>query len=80
VGSDEALVPGVDGQGQPAVHLELLVDVLEVDLEGMFLLRRLPPYHPNIQKRLTKSPKIYIRDTGLLHSLAGLDRPEALES
>jgi hypothetical protein len=40
----------------------------------------LAPYHPNIQKRLTKSPKIYIRDTGLLHSLAGLDRPEALES
>jgi uncharacterized protein len=49
-------------------------------LEGMFLLRRLPPYHTNIRKRLTKSPKLYLRDTGLLHTLAGLDRPEALES
>lgn len=49
-------------------------------LEGMFLLRRLPPYHTNIQKRLTKSPKVYVRDTGLLHALAGLDRPEALDS
>jgi hypothetical protein len=49
-------------------------------LEGMCLLRRLPPYHTNIRKRLTKSPKVYVSDTGLLHALAGLDRPEALES
>lgn len=49
-------------------------------LEGVFFLRRLPPYHANIQKRLTKSPKIYIRDTGLLHFLAGLRRPDELET
>jgi predicted AAA+ superfamily ATPase len=39
-----------------------------------------PPYHTNIRKSLTKSPKVYVRDTGLLHALAALDRPEALES
>jgi predicted AAA+ superfamily ATPase len=47
-------------------------------LEGTFLLRRLPPYHANVQKRLTKSPKIYLRDTGLLHFLASLHRPDDL--
>ncbi|MEN0051164.1 MAG: ATP-binding protein [Bacteroidota bacterium] len=38
-------------------------------LEGSFLIRRLSPYFHNIGKRLTKSPKIYIQDTGLLHHL-----------
>jgi predicted AAA+ superfamily ATPase len=37
-------------------------------LEGAFLIRRLPPYRPNIRKRLIKSPKVYWRDTGLLHA------------
>lgn len=38
-------------------------------LEGLFLLRRLPAWHRNVGKRLVKSPKTYIRDSGLLHSL-----------
>jgi predicted AAA+ superfamily ATPase len=38
-------------------------------LVGAFLIRRLEPYHANIRKRLTKSSKVYWRDTGLLHSL-----------
>ncbi len=38
-------------------------------LEGSFLLRQLPPWHENISKRQVKSPKIYIRDSGLLHAL-----------
>jgi len=38
-------------------------------LDGTFLFRRLLPFHANIRKRMIKSPKIYIRDTGLLHSL-----------
>ena len=38
-------------------------------LVGAFLIRRLPPLRPNIRKRLTKSPRVYWRDTGLLHSL-----------
>ena len=44
-------------------------------LEGAFMIRRLPPYFANVHKRLTKSPKLYVRDTGLLHHLAGLRRP-----
>jgi predicted AAA+ superfamily ATPase len=47
-------------------------------LEGAFMIRRLPPYFANVQKRLTKSPKLYVRDTGLLHHLAGLRRPRDL--
>jgi len=38
-------------------------------LVGAFLIRRLPPFHANIKKRLVKSPKIYWRDSGILHSL-----------
>jgi len=49
-------------------------------LEGTFMIRRLPPYHANVQKRLTKSPKLYLRDSGLLHFLAGLRAPADLES
>jgi len=41
-------------------------------LEGHYLIRRLPPYHINIGKRLVKSPKIYIRDTGVLHYFLGI--------
>lgn len=47
-------------------------------LEGAFMLRVLPPWFRNLKKRLVKSPKIYIRDSGLLHSLLGLDNHEAL--
>ena len=47
-------------------------------LEGAFMIRRLPPFFANVQKRLTKSPKVYVRDTGLLHHLAGLRRPSDL--
>lgn len=38
-------------------------------LEGAFLVRRLPAWHGNIRKRLVKRPKVYWRDTGLLHAL-----------
>lgn len=47
-------------------------------LESTFMIRRLRPYFANVQKRLTKSPKLYIRDTGLLHALAGLREPDEL--
>lgn len=39
---------------------------------GAFLLRRLPPWFENVGKRVVKSPKIYLRDSGLLHALLGL--------
>jgi len=41
-------------------------------LTDLLLLRRLMPYHSNVKKRLVKSPKIFIRDSGLLHSLLNL--------
>ncbi|MFP4283204.1 MAG: ATP-binding protein [Opitutales bacterium] len=41
-------------------------------LEGLYLVRSLPPWTRNAGKRLVKSPKIYWRDSGILHSLAGL--------
>ncbi len=49
-------------------------------LEGAFLLRRLPPFHANIRKRLVKSPKVYWRDSGLLHALSGVSTMDALLS
>jgi predicted AAA+ superfamily ATPase len=41
-------------------------------LEGHFLVRRLQPWHANRGKRLVKSPKVYLRDSGLLHALLGI--------
>jgi uncharacterized protein len=42
-------------------------------LAQTFVLRVLPPYTGNLGKRLVKSPKIYVRDTGLLHALLGIE-------
>lgn len=53
-----------------AGYLDLLVDLL--------LVRRLEPYHPNIKKRLVKSPKVYLKDSGLVHSLLQIDSAESL--
>ncbi len=47
-------------------------------LEGAFLIRRLYPFHANLKKRIIKSPKIYWRDSGLLHTLMGVNDQEAL--
>jgi uncharacterized protein len=47
-------------------------------LEGGFLVRRLQPYYVNMGKRLIKTPKIYLRDTGILHSLASIPDFDAL--
>ncbi len=42
-------------------------------LEGTFVIRQLRPFYTNTKKRLVKSPKIYIRDTGLTHCLLGIE-------
>jgi uncharacterized protein len=47
-------------------------------LEGLYLVRRLPAWSRNAGKRLVKSPKIFWRDTGLLHRLSGLENVEQL--
>lgn len=49
-------------------------------LEGAFLIRRVPAYHANIRKRLVKRPKVYWRDTGMLHALLNTDNHETLLS
>jgi uncharacterized protein len=59
----------VDGK-TVASYLDLFVDLL--------LVRRLAPWHTNVRKRLVKSPKIYVRDSGLVHALLGLEDQEAL--
>lgn len=47
-------------------------------LEHTFLIRRLPPYFRNVGKRLVKAPKVYLRDSGLLHHLLNLDTLESV--
>ncbi len=59
---------GVDGK-TVARYFDLLVDLL--------LVRRLPPFYANVGKRLVKSPKIYVRDSGIVHTLLGLDDRDA---
>ena len=48
-------------------------------LTGVFMVRQLPPWFENLGKRQVKSPKIYLRDTGLLHSLLGITNQRDLE-
>ena len=59
----------VDGK-TVARYLDLLVDLL--------LVRRLSPLCPNVGKRLVKSPKVYVRDSGIVHTLLGLDDRDAV--
>jgi predicted AAA+ superfamily ATPase len=48
-------------------------------LAGSYVLRILPPWHQNLRKRQVKAPKTYLRDSGLLHALLGLeDEPAVL--
>ena len=48
-------------------------------LENAFLIRRLQPYFSNSKKRIVKSPKIFIRDTGILHALFNIENKEDLD-
>lgn len=48
-------------------------------LEDAFLIRQLYPYAANVKKRLVKSPKVYIRDSGILHHLLNIDNFNDLE-
>lgn len=53
-------------------YIDLLCDLL--------LVRRLQPWHANVGKRLVKSPKVYVRDSGLVHALLGIESMDALLS
>ena len=60
---------GVSGQ-TVGRYLDLMVDLM--------LVRRLHPWHGNVGKRLVRSPKVYVRDSGLVHTLLGLPTRDAL--
>ena len=47
-------------------------------LEQTFVVRALPPFAENVKKRLVKSPKVYIRDSGILHALLNIETMEDL--
>ena len=49
-------------------------------LDGTFMIRALQPWHANVRKRQVKSPKIYFRDSGILHALLNLPHAEALRA
>ena len=53
-------------------HLDILC--------GAFVMRQLPPWFENLGKRQVKSPKVYLRDSGLLHELLGIPSFAALEA
>ncbi|MCP4407198.1 MAG: ATP-binding protein [Gammaproteobacteria bacterium] len=55
-----------------ASYIDILIDLL--------LVRRLDPWHVNVKKRLVKSPRFYIRDTGILHRLLGIGNYNSLLS
>src|SRR3989338_4052105 len=62
------------GFGVSAPTVQHYLDILE----ATYMVRRLQPLHANLSKRLVKSPKIYLRDSGLLHALLGLRSLEDL--
>ncbi len=49
-------------------------------LTGVFMVRQLAPWHENLGKRQVKAPKVYVRDSGLLHSLLGISNRHDLEN
>ena len=60
------------GVSQPTTrfHLDLLTDA--------YMVRQLRPFHANLRKRQVRAPKVYVRDTGLLHQLLGIASEKAL--
>lgn len=61
------------GESYPTIkrHVDLLT--------GSLVVRQLQPWLPNLEKRLVKSPKVFIRDSGLLHALLGIRTFRELE-
>ena len=70
-GADAARTLGV-GEATVRRYLDLLTDA--------FMVRQLQPWRANLRKRQVKSPKVYVRDSGLLHRLLGIDTAKALVS
>ena len=71
--NSSALAASLDISSKTVRHY---IDVLN----GLLLIRRLNPWYANVKKRLVKSPRIYIRDSGLLHKLMGIFNDDDLLS
>ena len=54
------------------LSIQTLKKYLQI-LEQTYMIRLLPPASPNLKKRLIKSPKVYLRDSGILHALLGIE-------
>lgn len=61
------------------VDIKTVKNYLDI-LEDLLLVRRLDPWHENVKKRLIKAPRYYIRDSGIVHRLLGIDQHETLLS
>ena len=70
-GADAARTLGVS-EATVRRYLDLLTDA--------FMVRQLQPWHANLRKRQVKAAKVYVRDSGLLHQLLGIDTAKALVS
>lgn len=70
---NSAEIAGSLGISAPTVrrHLDILI--------GSFMVRELQPWHENLRKRQVKSPKVYVRDSGLLHALLSIPDRRALD-
>lgn len=64
------------GLGVSAPTVRHYIDILT----DTFIVRQLMPFHLNIRKRLVKSPKVYIRDSGILHALLRIANLDELQS
>jgi predicted AAA+ superfamily ATPase len=80
------MVAHYHGQTWNAAELARALAVNEVTVRryldlmtGVFMVRQLPPWFENLGKRQVKAPKIYVRDTGLLHALLGIANQRDLE-
>jgi predicted AAA+ superfamily ATPase len=74
---------GIWNAADPARSLGLSMPTIRRYLDlftDLFLVRQLAPWHENLSKRQVKSPKVYIRDSGLLHALLGLPSERELLS
>jgi predicted AAA+ superfamily ATPase len=71
--NDSALARNLEVDGKTVRHY---IDILT----GLLLVRRIQPWHANVKKRLVKSPRYYLRDSGVLHRLLGINNHDALLS
>jgi predicted AAA+ superfamily ATPase len=69
IAAEQGAILNLSKLGQSLGLSHHTVDSYLDHLEGAFLLRRLPPFAANLRKRLVKAPRVYWRDSGVLHAL-----------